>query len=502
MSFPEYSNFDGLGLAALVREKKISARELVDEAIERIERVNPQLNAVVRILADEAHASAAAASDTPGEGPFASVPFLLKDAQAAYAGVPLCEGARVLRDFVPRVDAELVRRHKQAGLIVVGKTNLPEFALRPVCEPAWMGPTHTPWKLGHTSGGSSGGSAAAVAAGIVPMAHGADGGGSLRIPAACCGVFGFKPSRGRMPSGPDCSELWLGYAVEHAITRSVRDSAALLDATLGAQPGDAYQLPAPVRPFLDEVATPPAKLRVGFSKRPFMLATVHPDCVAAVERTAKRLSDLGHIVEEADMDVDAMAFGRDFFLLACMGAAMSLDEAGARIGRKIRRRDVETATWLCAAMARQASAVTWTRARTRLNEISRRVATRFEHIDVLLTPTLASPPVAIGALEPPAVERAFQAVVASLHLEVILRLPGVVDSTVRKVFSFMPFTALANVTGQPCMSLPLDWNKDGLPIGSMIMGRLGDEATLFRLAGQLEQAHPWSARKPPIYSGD
>jgi amidase len=231
-----------------------------------------------------------------------------------------------------------------------------------------------------------------------------------------------------------------------------------------------------------------------------MSATIHPDCVAAVERTAKRLAELGHIVEEADIDMEAMAFGRDFFLLACLGAAMSLDEAAARVGRKIRRRDVETATWLCAAMARQASAVTWTRARTRLNELSRRVAKHFDHIDVLLTPTSASPPVAIGALEPPVIERAFQAIVASLHLEFILRLPGVVDSTVRKVFSFMPFTALANVTGQPCMSLPLDWNAEGLPIGSMITGRIGDEATLFRLASQLEQAHPWSGRRPPVHS--
>jgi amidase len=496
MGFAEYSNFDGLGLAALVREKKISAPELVDEALARIERVNPRLNAVVRTMDNEARASAA----TPSEGPFAGVPFLLKDLQASYAGVPLCEGSRVLRDFVPRVDAEIVRRQKHAGLIVVGKTNLPEFGLRPVCEPAWTGPTHTPWKLGHTSGGSSGGSAAAVAAGIVPMAHGSDGGGSLRIPAACCGVFGFKPSRGRMPTGPDCSEHWLGYAVEHAITRSVRDSAALLDATLGAQPGDAYQLPHPARPFLDEVATPPGKLRVGFTNRPFLSESVHPDCVAAVERTAKRLADLGHMVEEADIEVNAMTFGRDFFLLACLGAAQSMDDAAARIGRKIRRGDVETATWLCGAMARQASAVTWARARARLNELSRRVAKRFENIDVLLTPTLASPPVAIGALEPPAVERAFQAIVATLHLEFILRLPGVVDSTVRKVFSFMPFTALANVTGQPCMSLPLDWNTDGLPIGSMLTGRIGDEATLLRLAGQLEQAHPWNARKPPVHS--
>jgi amidase len=496
MGFPEYSDFDGLGLAALVRERKISARELVEEALARIDRVNPRLNAVVRTLAEEARASA----DTASQGPFAGVPFLLKDSQAAYAGVPLTEGSKVLRDFVPGVDAELVRRHKQAGLIIVGKTNLPEFALRPICEPAWMGPTHTPWKLGHTSGGSSGGSAAAVAAGIVPMAHGADGGGSLRIPAACCGVFGFKPSRGRMPNGPDCSELWLGYAVEHAITRSVRDSAALLDATLGAEPGDAHHLTRPARPFLDEVATPPGRLRVCFTKRPFLSETIHPDCAAAVERTAKRLADLGHIVEEADLDVDARAFGRDFFLLACMGAAMSLDDAATHIGRKIRRGDVENATWLCAAMAGQASAVTWTRARTRLNEISRRVAKRFEDIDVLLTPTLACPPVAIGALEPPAIERAFQAVVATLHLEFLLRVPGVVDSTVRKVFSFMPFTALANVTGQPSMSLPLDWNADGLPIGTMLTGRLGDEATLFRLAGQLEQAHPWSGRKPPVYS--
>jgi amidase len=497
MSFAEYSNYDALGLAALVRERKISARELVDEAIARIELINPRLNAVIRLLAEQAHSAAGAPLPS---GPFAGVPFLIKDLLTAYKGVPLASGCRAFRDFVPSEDSELVRRHKASGLIIVGKTNTPELGLQPVCEPELFGPTLNPWNPECTSGGSSGGSAAAVAAGIVPMAHGGDGGGSLRIPAACCGLFGFKPSRGRMPTGPHYSEHWWGCAVEHAVTRSVRDSAALLDATSGAQPGDAHHLPRPARPFLDEIGAPPGKLRILWTKQPFMIASLHADCATAVENTAKRLADLGHAVDEGTVDVDPITFSRDFFLFACIAMATEIEEGSVQLGRKIRSSQVETSTWLSALLGRQASAVAFARARERTLALGRRVDSLYEKYDLLLTPTLASPPLPIGALSPKGIERATHKFIAASGLGLLLRLPGVVNATVKKVFSFIPFTPLANVTGQPSMSVPLDWNQANLPIGSMFTARLGDEATLFRLAAQLEAAYPWADKRPGIHA--
>ena len=497
MAFPEYASFDGLGLAALVREGRVTARELVDESLARMERVDPQLRAIAHPMGGEAIASLAT---LPREAPFGGVPFLLKDFGAAYAGVPMTEGSRLFKDFIPRVDAELVRRHKAAGLVIVGRTRLPEFALRPVCESEAHGATSTPWMLGRTSGGSSGGSAAAVAAGIVPMAHGGDGGGSLRIPASCCGLFGFKPSRGRMPAGPDSSEQWWGYASEHAITRSVRDSAALLDATHGSEAHDIYSVPRPGRPYLDETSLPPRSLRVFLVKQPFFPGTLHPDCAAAVDRTAKRLEALGHIVEEGVLPVDPMGVGRDFFRVVCIEAAMTLDLAQMRLGRKARKSEVEVGTWLCSVLGRQARATDWAAARARLHAINRTVCQVFERHDVLLCPTLTMPPVPHGALSPSAFEQAFQKLVVALNLNFLLRLPGVVDKSVAQVYQFMAFAPLANITGQPSMSVPLDWNDDGLPIGSMLTGRWGDEATLFRLAAQLETAHPWAHRRPPIHS--
>jgi amidase len=497
MSFAEYSRLDGLGLAALVRERKISAREVVDECLRRIERINPRINAVVRLLPEQARATA---DGVLPDGPFAGVPFLLKDLTSAYAGVPTARGSRAFRDFVPQVDSELVRRHKAAGLVILGKTNTPEFGLQPVCEPELFGPTHTPWKVGHTSGGSSGGSAAAVAAGLVPMAHGDDGGGSLRIPAACCGVFALKPSRGRMPTGPNVSEHWWGCAAEHAITRSVRDNAALLDATCGVESGDAYHLPPPPRPFLSEVGTPPGPLRVLLVKEPIMPAQLHVDCATAVSNTGKRLLDLGHRVEEGKLDIEPFAFAQDFFLLVCVAMAGDIDNGPRLLGRKIRSSEVETSTWLASLLGRQAAATSFVQARARLLSIGRTMANLFERYDIVLTPTLAQPPLPIGELAPKGFERALHKTIAALNLGFLLRLPGVVKATVSKAFAYAPFTAVANVSGLPAMSVPLDWNRDGLPIGSHFMAKLGDEATLFRLAAQLEAAHPWATRRPPVHA--
>ncbi len=497
MAFCEYANYDGLGLAALVRERQISAAELLEEAIARAEQVNPHINAVVAPMYEQARHAVA---EVPS-GPFAGVPFLLKDLQAACAGAPMACGSAALRGYVPKRDSELVRRHRAAGLVIFGKTNTPELGLQPVCEPKIFGPSHTPWKLGHTSGGSSGGAAAAVAAGIVPMAHGADGGGSLRIPASCCGLFGFKPTRGRTPVGPAASELWWGWAVEHALTRSVRDSAALLDATAGALPGDAFHAPVPAGSYLEEIRHPPRKLRVLFTRQPFMAADVHPDCVRAAEGTAARLQALGHEVEEGALETDGRQFGRDFFTGVCVEIAAELNSVARGLGRKLRAGDVETSTFLCGMLGRQVSALAWAQARLRLHSLCRRVARTFETYDVMLCPTLAQPPLRLGALAPAGLERRLHQLIARFGLGFLMRLPGVIDKTVSQAFSFTPFTALANVTGQPSMSVPLDWNADGLPLGSMLTGRFGDEATLFRLAAQLEVAHPWAQRRPPVFAG-
>jgi amidase len=401
---------------------------------------------------------------------------------------------------VPRTTSHLVARHLTAGLVPIGRTAAPELGTTPFTEPALFGPAHTPWKHGHTAGGSSGGSAAAVAAGMVPMAHGGDAGGSLRIPASCCGVFGLKPTRGRMPAGPDMSQVWFGFGIEHGITRSVRDSAALMDVTAGAGASDVHHAPVPERPYLDEVARAPGTLRVGFTKTPFLMGDVHPDCAAATDDAARLLQSLGHRVEEVRLDIGAEAFAHDFFLHVCVEVAKLTVIAQALAGRRARWGDFEVPTMVLACLGRQTPATALALARERLDKLSRHVLEATKDLDVLLTPTLAMPPVPHGTLAPRGFEAFAQWLVARAGMGFLLRLPGVVERSLAKVFAFMPFTPLANVTGQPSMSVPLYWNADGLPIGTMFTGRFGDEATLFRLAGQLEQARPWADRRPPGFS--
>lgn len=495
----DYAVKDALALAELVRRREVSALELCEEAIRRIERTNPRLNAVVMPMYDEARRVAAAAA-WPAEAPFGGVPFLLKNLGAAYAGQPLDEGSLFFAGRTPLHDSEIVARHRRAGLVVVGRSNAPELGLVPYTEPRLHGPTSTPWKAGHAAGGSSGGAGAAVAAGLVPMAHGGDGGGSLRIPASCCGVFALKPTRGRTPLGPDRGESWGGLVVDHAVTRSVRDSAALLDATAGADAGAPYVAPPPARPFLAEVSAPPGRLRVAVTKIPHLPGAVHPDCAAAVDDAAKLLAELGHDVEIADPDVDAEAFGRDFFLTVCAETAAAIALGETLMGRRARRADFETPTWMCNLIGRLHRAGAAAAARARLLLLARQLAPFFARYDVLLSPTLAAPPPPHGGLAPRGAEAFAQEVIARARLHFVLRLPGVFDASVRRVFAFIPFTPLANVTGQPAMSLPLHWNAEGLPIGVMVTGRFGDEATLFRLAAQLEAARPWAGRRPPLHA--
>jgi amidase len=502
MGITEYDQLDGLGLAALVRDRQVAATELLDEAITRLDRVNPRLNAVVTTLYDDAR-RAAAGSLPPG--PFQGVPFLLKDLVAALAGAPLSFGSRFVSGYRPETDSTLVLRYRQAGVVFFGKTNTPEFGIMPCTEPALFGPARNPWGCDFTPGGSSGGSAAVVAAGVVPLAHGNDGGGSIRIPASCCGLFGLKPTRGRTPVGPDSSELWGGLAVDHVVTRSVRDSAAMLDATTGPEATSRYHVAPAERPFLAEVGAAPGRLRIAVTKRPHLALAkpappLHSDCVAATDDAAKLLADLGHEVEEVDLPIDAEAFARDFLVLVCVQIASALAQVSMVRGRRPRQGEIEVDTALTAMIGMQQSAVRFALAQERLSAATRQVTRFFERYDVLVSPVLGRPPVEIGALCARGLERWARRLVAAAGLGFVLRVPGVVRTSVRRIFQFVPFTPLANVTGQPSMSVPLYWGATGLPIGTLFTGRYGDEATLFRLAAQLEEARPWRDRRPAVHA--
>ncbi len=493
--FSDYDKYDGLGLAGLVRKGEVRPIDLVEEAISRIERLNPQLNAVIHKMYDRARE---AAEGTLPEGPFRGVPFLLKDVVTLYAGEPMRSGSRFLRDFVPDHDSELVLRLKAAGLVFLGKTNVPEMGLLPTTEPELFGPTRNPWDPGRTPGGSSGGAAAAVAARMVPLAHGNDGGGSIRIPASCCGLFGFKPTRGRTPLGPDVGEVWHGLTCEHALTLSVRDSAALLDATAGPDVGAPYYAPPPLRPFLEEVGQDPGRLRIAFTTKPFLGDAVHEDCVKGLEETVRLCRDLGHEMVEAAPEVDKEPFAEAFLTLVAGNLRADIEAAEALVGRKARAGDFEPATWALALMGGQIPASKFSASLRLLQQAARRIGRFFEEYDVLLTPTLASPPLPLGALHPEPVEMFAMRLLGRLGAGRLLDLLGGIRKAAQQSFSFVPYTPLANVTGQPAMSVPLYWSDEGLPIGMHFMGRYGDEATLFRLAGQLERARPWFDRRPPI----
>ncbi len=498
----EYEAHDAVGLAELVRRREVTPSELLELALGRAARLNPRLGAIVRTRDDDARREAAALDPTvatAAPGPFAGVPFLVKDLDAAIAGVPLGGGSRFFADHRPSHDAEIVRRFRRAGLVLFGHTATPELGITPYTEPEVGPPARNPWNLGRTPGGSSGGSGAAVAAGIVPAAHGSDGGGSIRIPASCCGIFGLKPTRGRTPVGPNASQAWSGFAIGHVLTRTVRDSAALLDAIAGAEPTSPYWAPPAARPFSKEVGAPPGRLRIALTKKPHLTSVKpHADCVAAADDAGRLLADLGHEVEEADLDIDGDAFARDFFARVCVEVATLVARAEATLGRRARRGDFQTSTAITVMLGRQMSAVNALLARERLDAAARRVAAFYERFDLVLSPTLGTPPPALGALHPKGIEAFAQDALVALRLGFLLRLPGVVEASVRRIFAFMPFTPLANVTGQPSMSVPLFWNGEGLPIGVQLTGRFGEEATLFRVASQLEQARPWRDRRPPL----
>lgn len=475
-AFDELARLDAVGQAELVRRGEVTPVELVEAAIDRIERVDPLLNAVV--IREFERALDAARGGLPA-GPFTGVPFLLKDLAVEWEGVRFTEGSAFLRDNVSRHDQELTVRLRRAGLILLGKTNTPEFGMLPTCEPTLFGATRNPWDTSRTTGGSSGGSAAAVASGMVPMAYGNDAGGSIRFPASCCGLFGLKPTRARVPLGPEYGDVFSGLAVEHALTRSVRDSALLLDATAGPDLGDPYWAPPPERPFADEVGAGPGRLRVAFTARTPTGQTVHPDCVAAVHDAAALCADLGHEVVERDLPGLDERVGAALDVMYGAAVAWILGYWVRKLEREPGPDEIEPLTRTAWEQGRRISAGDYLLAIQDLQAFSRTVARFFTGVDVWLTPTLSEPPVPLGE---------------------IVSTPEEPLQASERAASFMAFPAwIANVTGNPAMSVPLYWNAVGLPIGVHFLGRFGDEATLLRLASQLEEARPWSRRVPPVF---
>ncbi len=474
MSFKEYAQYDGLGLADLIARKKISAAEALEAAIALAEKHNPSLNAIILPLHDQARARAR----TKLKGPFAGVPFLMKDIMGAMAGVPSRNGSAFIPALPAMRDSTLTTRFHKAGFVTFGKTNVPEYGLLPITEPTLYGPARNPWNTDHTPGGSSGGAGAAVAAGIVPIAHANDGGGSIRIPASSCGLVGLKPTRARNPLGPDLGDVMSGLIAEGVVTRSVRDTAAVLDATHGAEPGDPYPAP-PVRyAFSDEIRRKPKKLRIGYATKNLSGRKLHPDCITAVRQAAQLCEDLGHTVEESSPLIDDAVLSGAFMAIWASGLAQTIDTVTQITGAKPSLKTVQGLTMALYEVGRKITASQYLNAVSMLQGAARSVAAWHQTYDVWLTPTLGAPPLKIGAIDTAA------------------RDP---QTAFAPIIDYVPFTAIQNATGQPAINLPLHWTKAGLPVGVQFVGRYGDEATLLRIAAQLEKAQPWKDKRPPIY---
>ncbi len=479
--FPDYTTHDGLGLAELVRTGAVHPRELVEAAIDRIDSLNAELNAVV---GRRFEAALAEADGELPDGPFRGVPFLFKDLDPfLMQGEKLTFGSRACADFVPTQDSDLVRRYKAAGMIILGTTNTPEFGFSPLTNSLLHGPAQTPYKKGFNAGGSSGGSAAAVAAKLVPMASASDFAGSIRIPSACCGTFGLKPSRGRNPLNPFPGE-GVGFLQAHVITRSVRDSAAMLDATCNAGP----------QGFLDAVSARESPLRVAMSTRPVLTSVVHDDCKAAVQDVAALLETLGHHVEQKDPPIDTTEFMRSYMMITSHYTAPYFAGVEALMGRKLSRWKMEARQVVGWVVAKKVAPNVIDEARATMSRLSADMDRFFESYDVLLTPATAQPPVPHDALRPKRLAQTIAAFYARANFTVVF--PSSPDRLIPFFETdpptrFMCFTPLANALGLPSMSVPLVWNKEGLPVGTVFTGRRDEEATLFRLAAQLERARPW-----------
>ncbi|MGE8135151.1 amidase [Novosphingobium subterraneum] len=466
---------DSLGLAELVRTRTVSASELLEAAIARAEALNPQLNFMAQKHYD--YARKAIAAGLP-QGPFSGVPWLLKDLNTYIAGEVTENGSRLYKGQRASVTSELVRRIERAGFVIFGKTTTPEFGLTGTTESVLMGPTRNPWNRERIAGGSSGGAAAAVAAGVIPAAHATDGGGSIRIPASACGLFGLKPSRGRVPMGPLRTEGWGGMSVHHAVSRTVRDSAAILDATHGVEPGSRYSAPTPERPFLWEVGRDPGKLRIALMLSPYSGAPVDPQVVEATKAAARLLESLGHHVEEAAPKIDMAAIGASSFALMASSVAADCVDRAKALGIELGPDVLERTTLDFVAMGKSYTGMDFARGNNAYQAAAVTIAQFMERWDVILSPTLSAPPLPLGRIG--------------------LDTGRSMMDWGREVGTFTAFTGIYNGTGQPSMSLPLAMSQDGLPIGIMVTGRFGEEGLLFQLAGQVERAAPWAGRRAKV----
>lgn len=474
MEVPEYVKHDATGLARLISAGETTPEEVQRTALQAIEETNPELNALVGEYFDEPleHAQ---------DGPFAGVPFLIKDLVLHAEGIPTRFGSRMTGDGIPfPYDTELMSRFRKAGLATLGRTTAPEFGFNATTESVATGPTRNPWDLSQSPGGSSGGSGALVAARAVPVAHANDGGGSIRIPAAVNGLVGLKPTRGRVPLGPDFGEALNGMAVEFAVTRTVRDCAALLDAVHGPAVGDKYYAAPPETPYAKEVGTPTGNLKIAFTTEAWSGAPVDPECKRAVEELAALLEELGHEVTEDAPEVDVAAFDTANIREWCAFLAASVATFAAATGRQPSSETLEAATFACYEFGAQLTALDMMEADAIQNQITRSVSSWFMNYDALLTPTIAHATFPLGLLD---------------ANDPDMDAKGWYD----KLFLHAPFTALFNMTGQPAINVPVMYTSDGGPVGTQFVGRFGDEATLIRLASQLEEARPWIGRKPPVF---
>jgi amidase len=476
----DLATLDATAQAELVREGEASPSELVEAAIGRVESLNGELNAVIHPLFDEA--LEAAAGELP-DGPFRGVPLLLKDLGPALAGHPMHLGMRVLKEagFRAPLDTYLAQRFRDAGFVTVGRTNTPELGILPTTEPDAYGATHNPWDVSRSPAGSSGGSAAAVASGMVPIAHANDGGGSIRLPASACGLVGLKPTRQRVSMGPLVGDRMSGLSVDLAVSRSVRDTAAVLDAVEGAAPGDPYVAPPPARSYTEEVGADPGQLRIGLATKPFLDVTPDPAVVQGARDAAELLASFGHSVEEsAPAGIESFDVVDTFLTRWMAGQGATLDELGPLVGRPIGPDDVEPLTWALAEEGRRRSAAQYLEAVSQHQLVTRMVAGWHESgFDLMLTPTMGELPTPLGAFDDSGPNPM-----------------AVIDRGVQTA----AFTAVFNVTGQPAISLPLHWSEEGLPVGVQLVAPYAREDLLIRVASQLEEARPWTERKPPTFA--
>ena len=494
MKFSEYRQYDATALASLVQAGEVKADELLDIAITRAAEVNPRINALHTPLHEF---SLQLIKRLDISKPFAGVPFLLKDLQHALKGAPLASGSAACLEFIPEHNSSIVNRYLASGLIPFSKTTTPELGLLSVTETAAYGATRNPWNLEHTPGGSSGGSAAAIAAGIVPIASANDGGGSIRIPASHCGLFGLKPSRGRVPVGPYYGEVWMGASADHVLTRSVRDSAMMLDAIHGGDVGASVDLKSPPIPYADIINKPLAKLKIAYTVESPIGTEVDQICIDAVQHTVSLLEEMGHHLEETKPEYNGMELAQDYIMLNMASVAAMVRNLKLEYGRTVVNK-LELISQTLAVLGEAISAGEIYQSRQNWNTYGRVMGEFHQRYDLFLTPMVARPAVKIGELAPGALEIFALNVSNRLGLGKLLLKSGLIEKMARDNLQPTPFSQLANLTGQPAMSVPMLWSKDNLPVGVQFIAPFAAEDVLLQLAAQIEQAAPWFERVPDI----